>query len=121
MAPWGPTGGKHGRSRTGRQLTPSGPSRPDNLGKGRNSNANKMGDSHPHFEGEMLLEPIWKVIENVIDGRLFEQDLHWAHFERLRAEDPVHLNELPAIGRYWSITKFEDIMFIDKNHDNGSK
>jgi cytochrome P450 len=54
---------------------------------------------------------------NVIDGRLFEEDLHWAHFARLRDEDPVHLNELPATGRYWSITKFEDIMFIDKNHD----
>jgi cytochrome P450 len=54
---------------------------------------------------------------NVIDGRLFEEDLHWAHFARLRDEDPVHLNELPATGRYWSITKFEDIMLIDKNHD----
>ncbi len=67
----------------------------------------------------VIIDPYAVPIEeiNVIDGRLFEQDLHWAHFERLRAEDPVHLNELPAIGRYWSITKFEDIMFVDKNHD----
>lgn len=54
---------------------------------------------------------------NMIDGRLFQKDLHWEHFRRLREEDPVHLNELPGIGRYWSITKFEDIMFIDKNHE----
>jgi cytochrome P450 len=54
---------------------------------------------------------------NVIDGRLFQQDVHWEHFKRLREEDPVHFNELPGIGRYWSITKFEDIMYIDKNHD----
>jgi cytochrome P450 len=54
---------------------------------------------------------------NVIDGRLFQQDLHWDHFKRLREEDPVHLNEFPETGRYWSVTKFEDIMFIDKNHE----
>jgi len=54
---------------------------------------------------------------NLIDGRLFQQQLHWDHFKRLRAEDPVHLNELPGIGRYWSITKFEDILYVDKNHE----
>ncbi len=54
---------------------------------------------------------------NVIDGRLFKQDIHWDHFKRLREEDPVHLNDLPSIGRYWSLTKFDDIMFVDKNHE----
>jgi len=53
---------------------------------------------------------------NVIDGRLFQRELHWEHFRRLREEDPVHFNELPGIGRYWSLTKFEDIMYVDKNH-----
>ena len=54
---------------------------------------------------------------NPIDGRLFEMDIHEAHFKRLREEDPVHMNELPSTGRYWSITKFEDIMYVDKNHE----
>ncbi|MFT6052582.1 MAG: cytochrome P450 [Halioglobus sp.] len=54
---------------------------------------------------------------NVIDGRLFEEDLHWEHFRRLREEDPVHFNEVPGIGRYWSITKFKDIMYVDTHHD----
>jgi cytochrome P450 len=54
---------------------------------------------------------------NVIDGRLFQQDIHWDHFKRLREEDPVHFNELPGIGRYWSLTKFEDIMYVDTNHE----
>ncbi len=53
---------------------------------------------------------------NVIDGRLFEQDKHWDFFKRLRLEDPVHLNDLPETGRYWSVTKFDDIMYVDKNH-----
>ena len=54
---------------------------------------------------------------NPIDGRLFQMDIHEAHFKRLREEDPVHMNELPMTGRYWSITKFEDIMYVDKNHE----
>ena len=54
---------------------------------------------------------------DMTDGRLFQRDLHWEHFRRLRAEDPVHLNETESFGRYWSITRFEDIMFVDKNHE----
>jgi hypothetical protein len=54
---------------------------------------------------------------NVIDGRLFQRELHWGHFKRLREEDPVHLNDLPGIGRYWSLTKFNDIMYVDKHHE----
>ena len=53
---------------------------------------------------------------NTIDGRLCRDGLHWEHFRRLRAEDPVHFNELPGFGRYWSVTKFRDIMAVDKNH-----
>jgi cytochrome P450 len=66
-----------------------------------------------------VIEDPWAVpLEdiNLIDGRLFQQELHWAHFKRLREEDPVHFNELPRIGRYWSLTKFEDILAVDKNH-----
>ncbi|MFT7220270.1 MAG: cytochrome P450 [Candidatus Azotimanducaceae bacterium] len=67
----------------------------------------------------VITDPYAVPIEDInpIDGRLFQQDIHWAHFKRLREEDPVHLNELPMIGRYWSITKFEDIMFVDTNHE----
>ncbi len=54
---------------------------------------------------------------NVIDGRLFEEDRHWGFFERLRREDPVHLNELPETGRYWSITRYRDIMYVDTHHE----
>jgi cytochrome P450 len=66
-----------------------------------------------------VIEDPWAVpIEdlNPIDGRLFQQQLHWEHFRRLRAEDPVHFNEMPRIGRYWSLTKFEDILAVDRDH-----
>lgn len=54
---------------------------------------------------------------NPIDPRLFEQDILWDHFARLRRDDPVHLNEMSWSGRYWSLTKFDDIMFVDKHHE----
>ncbi|TNE58868.1 MAG: cytochrome P450, partial [Alphaproteobacteria bacterium] len=40
---------------------------------------------------------------------------HWAYFERLRREDPVHYCKDSAFGPYWSITKFKDIVEVDSN------
>jgi cytochrome P450 len=54
---------------------------------------------------------------NVVDPSLFQQDAHWAYFARLRDEDPVHLNEDGEYGRVWSVTRFEDIMYVDKHHE----
>ncbi len=47
----------------------------------------------------------------------FQDDTIWPYFERLRAEDPVHLTEDSEFGRYWSITRWEDILAVDTNHD----
>lgn len=57
---------------------------------------------------------------NMVDGRYFQQDTQFEFFKRLRDEDPVHLNEHPFTGRYWSITKFEDILYVDKHHEKFS-
>ncbi|MDP3870529.1 cytochrome P450 [Phenylobacterium sp.] len=48
---------------------------------------------------------------------LFRQDAHWAIFERLRKEDPVHYTAEHEFGPYWSITKYNDIMTVDTNHE----
>lgn len=47
---------------------------------------------------------------------LFAANKVLPYFERLRKEDPVHLSESGPYGRYWSITKYEDIMAVDTNH-----
>lgn len=47
---------------------------------------------------------------------LFQQDLMWPYFERLRADDPVHYTADSDYGPYWSITRFNDIMAVDTNH-----
>ncbi len=51
---------------------------------------------------------------------LFQNDAHWPYFERLRREDPVHYHKHSMFGPYWSITKFDDIMEIEKRHDDFS-
>ena len=54
------------------------------------------------------LNPAW--------ASAFRDDGHWAYFERLRAEDPVHCTPDSNYGAFWSVTKYNDIMAIDTNH-----
>ncbi len=52
----------------------------------------------------------------VADVSLFTSDTHWPWFERLRNEDPVHWCESSEFGPYWSVTRFNDIIAVDGNH-----
>jgi len=54
---------------------------------------------------------------NVADPELFRTDTFWPYFERLRKEAPVHYCKEHEFGPYWSVTKYNDIMFVDTNHD----
>jgi len=47
----------------------------------------------------------------------FQDDTLWPVFERLRAEDPVHFTAESEFGPYWSVTKWDDIMAVDTNHE----
>ena len=47
---------------------------------------------------------------------LFQSNEMWWNFERLRKEDPVHYVAESEHGPYWSITKYNDIMTVDTNH-----
>ena len=57
--------------------------------------------------------PLEKI--DVSDSELFETDTHWGYFERLRNEDPVHYCAESDFGPYWSVTKFDDIVQVEKN------
>lgn len=50
---------------------------------------------------------------NPLNAHLFREHRWQDHFARLRAEDPVHFNELESSGRYWSLTKYEDVRAVD--------
>jgi cytochrome P450 len=54
---------------------------------------------------------------NVADPELFRNDTIWPYFERLRKEAPVHYQPQHEFGPYWSITKYNDIMAVDTNHE----
>jgi len=47
----------------------------------------------------------------------FYNDTIWPVFERLRREDPVHFTPESEYGPYWSVTKWNDIMAVDTNHE----
>ncbi|MDE2361688.1 MAG: cytochrome P450 [Hyphomicrobiales bacterium] len=53
---------------------------------------------------------------DVSDPSLYANDTLWPYFERLRREDPVHFAENERFGKFWSVTKFRDIMSVDTNH-----
>ncbi|MEM9650849.1 MAG: cytochrome P450 [Actinomycetota bacterium] len=57
---------------------------------------------------ELAIEAI-----NPLNAHLFKEDRWQDHFARLRAEDPVHFNELDSAGRYWSVTRYDDVRAVD--------
>ncbi|MBT7334767.1 MAG: cytochrome P450 [Gammaproteobacteria bacterium] len=58
------------------------------------------------------INPVW--------NRLFAENRMLEYFERLRREDPVHFNETDVAGRYWSLTRYDEIKAVDTDHKNFS-
>jgi cytochrome P450 len=50
---------------------------------------------------------------DVSNPRLFQDDVYYPYFERLRREDPVHYRRDGMYGSFWSVTKFKDIMTVE--------
>lgn len=48
---------------------------------------------------------------------LFAANKFMPYFERLRKEDPVHFCEHSQFDSYWSVTKYNDIVHVDSNHE----
>jgi cytochrome P450 len=57
--------------------------------------------------------PLEKI--DVSDSELFATDTLWGYFERLRKEDPVHYCAKSEFGPYWSVTRFNDIVTVEKD------
>ncbi len=50
---------------------------------------------------------------DVSDPKLYQDDVYYPYFERLRREDPVHYRKDGLYGSFWSVTKFKDIMQVE--------
>jgi len=75
-------------------------------------------DSIPGVRSRQAGRDPWSIpLEDfdVSDSELFETDTHWGYFERLRREDPVHYCRASEFGPYWSVTKFDDIVHVEKH------
>ncbi|HEY4471933.1 MAG TPA: cytochrome P450 [Stellaceae bacterium] len=53
---------------------------------------------------------------DVSDPKLYQDDVWWPYFARLRREAPVHYCPQSLYGPYWSVTKYKDIMQVELNH-----
>ncbi|MEQ8857918.1 MAG: cytochrome P450 [Pseudomonadales bacterium] len=53
---------------------------------------------------------------NPADPKRFAEGTILPIFERMRAEAPVHYCADSPYGPFWSITRYHDIMAVDKNH-----
>ena len=53
---------------------------------------------------------------DVSNPLLYQNDTWRPYFDRLRREDPVHWCDSGIYGRYWSVTRYRDIMAVDINH-----
>ena len=51
------------------------------------------------------------------DPGLFEHDTWHGFFARLRRESPVHYQAESPFGPFWSVTRFDDIVHVDKHHE----
>lgn len=78
----------------------------------------------PSAESQAMMDPASVPLDklNLIHPDIFWNDTHLAYFERLRREDPVHFSslEFEALDSpftFWDITRYEDIRYVDTNHE----
>jgi cytochrome P450 len=57
---------------------------------------------------------------DVSNPKLYQDDIWYPYFERLRREDPVHYTKDGMYGSYWSVTRYKDIMAVETNHQTYS-
>jgi len=68
---------------------------------------------------ELQLDPYAYPLEalNPAQPGLFRLDAHLPMLERLRKEDPVHYTAESEFGPYWSVTRYDDIKYVDMHHE----
>ena len=87
--------------------------RPDEFARAGSEQDSVKGEIPSAYNVDLdSINPVW--------NRLFQENKNLEYFERLRAEDPVHFNDTEIAGRYWSLTRYDDIKAVDMDHHNFS-
>ena len=76
----------------------------------------------PRSTGQVGADPETFPLEKIdpSDGELFAANEYHGYFARLRRDDPVHYTADSHFGAYWSVTKFDDIVTVEKDPDTYS-
>jgi len=88
------------------------------------ANSDYVGRHNPDFVFDYdPNENAWTTDLSTLDmsrGERFRDNTIWPFFERLRKQDPVHYCPDSLNGPYWSVTKYNDIMAVDTDHQRFS-
>ena len=79
-----------------------------------------MTEPIPQYDpGQVDVDPYGAPLEtlDVSNPYLFASDAHGPWFKRLRDEAPVHFCPKAETGPYWSVTRYDDILYVDTHHD----
>jgi cytochrome P450 len=57
---------------------------------------------------------------DVSDPHLYQDDTWRPLFAQLRRDDPVHCCDASPFGPYWSVTRYDDIVTVELDHENYS-
>jgi cytochrome P450 len=68
---------------------------------------------HSDSREDAYAMPIERI--DVSNPHLYQDDTWRPYFERLRREDPVHWCENGMYGKFWSVTRYRDIVAVDSN------
>ncbi len=81
--------------------------------------AGKSGGRRKRIPIDVQLDPYELPLDeiNVANPEIYRHDVWGRYFKRLRDEAPVHYCADSQYGAYWSVTRFDDIMQVDKRHD----
>ena len=83
----------------------------------------RFATSNEEIKAEFAIDPHRDPYEIPLDQldpshpSLFESDTIFPYFERLRKEDPLHLCPGGMYGAHWSVTKYNDIVEMEKRYD----
>ncbi len=80
--------------------------------------AMSTADVRAEAEAKAWSMPIEEI--NVADPALFSAGAELPYFARLRRDAPVHYQPEHEFGPYWSVTRYQDIMAVDTDHETFS-
>ena len=80
------------------------------------------GDKQPRFVEEEIpdVDAVALTDIDMSNPFMWRQGQWLPYFKRLRDEAPVHFRASSAFGPYWSVTRYEDIVTVDKDFETFS-